>query len=351
MSRAVHRAIVGAGAAAATAGLAALVLVVTAGTAGPRSPAGGASGQVASSAPKSSAPKPSASPATEAPLISSGDSPDGFWYGTDSDEIAAGDGAPYQEPAIGGGYGGYIGMIGNWANWQHCGGQVVWSAADSIKARTNFVTYHAGIGVGGYWFMAGPGVDPGYNGTAGEAAAWGAAQAAQMLAALPGEPTPVNFPVIFMDIEIPGHAPSFTPAPDNGWTAIYTSACSGAVRQDYVPASLNRADLDGFASYLTSHSAYKAGVYSAPSIWTTIFGTDPAIANIPNTYEWTYTSETASLSQHPDGWCISGTGICAQFFGGQTSDSPYALMWQWSGGGGVRNGYGDLDQIDASRAP
>jgi hypothetical protein len=40
-------------------------------------------------------------------------------------------------------------------------------------------------------------------------------------------------------------------------------------------------------------------------------------------------------------------GACAQFFGGQTSSSPYALLWQWSGGGGVSNGVGDFDTIDA----
>jgi hypothetical protein len=26
-------------------------------------------------------------------------------------------------------------------------------------------------------------------------------------------------------------------------------------------------------------------------------------------------------------------------------------MWQWSGGGGSYNGYGDFDQIDAARTP
>jgi hypothetical protein len=26
-------------------------------------------------------------------------------------------------------------------------------------------------------------------------------------------------------------------------------------------------------------------------------------------------------------------------------------MWQWSGGGGVRNAYGDFDQIDGARTP
>jgi hypothetical protein len=293
-----------------------------------------------------------ADPATPpAAAISSGDSPDGFWYGTDSSAVATSGAAPFREPAIGGAYGGYIGMIGNWAAWQNCGGGVVWSAADSAAAQTNFVTYHAGIGVGGYWFMAGPGVDPRYNGTTGEAAAWGAAQAAQTLADLHHTPTAVNYPVIFMDVELPGDATGYTPAADNGWNVIYTAACSGLVKQAHVPPNVDRADLDGFADYLSSHSSYKVGVYSAPSIWTSIFGTDPSVSSLPNTYEWTYNAVTSNLSDRPDGWCLSGTLTCAQFFGGQTSSSKYALMWQWSGGGGTRNGYGDFDQIDASRTP
>jgi hypothetical protein len=57
---------------------------------------------------------------------------------------------------------------------------------------------------------------------------------------------------------------------------------------------------------------------------------------------------------YPYGWCLDhGAGPCAQFFGGQTSASPYALMWQWSGSGGATNGIGgfngDLDTIDAIR--
>jgi hypothetical protein len=108
--------------------------------------------------------------------------------------------------------------------------------------------------------------------------------------------------------------------------------------------------LNGFAAYLTSHSHYKAGVYSAPSIWPSIFGTGTA-SLIPNTYEWTYESFTSSLTHHPSGWCLSGTSTCARFFGGQTSSSKYALMWQWSGGGGSYNGHGDFDQIDANRTP
>jgi hypothetical protein len=51
------------------------------------------------------------------------------------------------------------------------------------------------------------------------------------------------------------------------------------------------------------------------------------------------------------GWCLTGTATCARFFGGVTSGSKYALMWQWSGGGGSSNGVGDFDQIDGRRTP
>jgi hypothetical protein len=287
---------------------------------------------------------------TQASAVASAATPAGFWNGTDSSTIAIPGSAPYRTPAIGGSYGGYIGMIGNWAAWQHCGGKVVWSATDANAARTNLVTYHLGVGVGIYWFMGGPGVDPHYNGTTSEASAFGAAQAARVISDLRSFNPKPNYPVVFMDVELPGHAPSYTPAPDNGWNAVYTSACSGVARTHYVPASLDRADFNGFAAYLTSHSTYKTGVYSAPSIWPSIFGTG-GYASIPNTYEWTYNGLTSSLSHHPYGWCLSGTSTCAQFFGGMNSASKYALMWQWSGGGGTYNGYGDFDQIDANRTP
>ena len=66
-------------------------------------------------------------------------------------------------------------------------------------------------------------------------------------------------------------------------------------------------------------------------------------------YEWTYWPETSHLSAAPTGWCLHGTSTCAQFFGGMTSSSKYALMWQWSGGGGITNGVGDFDQVDLAR--
>jgi hypothetical protein len=288
--------------------------------------------------------------ATAASARPDGDGPPGFWWGTDSLPVTVPGSAPYSMPYLGGAYGGYIGMTGNWAYWLGCSGQehfLAYSATNAAQARTNYTQYHKGVGLGSYWFMGGPGVDPHYNGTTAEASAWGAAQAARELSDISGG---INYPVVWMDVELPG----ITPAPDNGWNNVYTSPCSGVVRQSSVSASLDRADFNGFANYITAHSSYKVGVYSTASVWTSIFGTGTN-SLIPNTYEWTYEPETTNYTgAYPYGWCLDhGSGPCAQFFGGQTSSSSHALMWQWSGGGGVTNGIGgfngDLDTIDGSR--
>jgi hypothetical protein len=283
-----------------------------------------------------------------ADAATSGDSPAGFWYGTDSFTVTGQGSAPYHEPVIGGAYGGYIGMIGDWAKSAGCKNYgLAWSSANAAQANTDFTKYGEGIGTGAYWFMGGPGVDPHYNGSTAEASAWGAHQAAEALAAVHANLAAVKYPVIFMDVELPGSR-LFDPALDNGWNAVYTSACSGVVKRYYIAPSVDRADFNGFANYLTAHSTRKAGVYSSPAVWANIFGTGSA-STLSNTYEWTYTGDTSSLSRHPAGWCLSGTSTCAQFFGGMRSSSAYALMWQWSGGGGTYNGHGDFDQIDANR--
>jgi hypothetical protein len=275
-----------------------------------------------------------------------GDSPAGFYYGTDSWPMPVAASGPYNEPAIGGRYGGYIGMAGNWARTLGCrtGNFLAWSSANSAQANTNYTKYHIGIGTGVYWYMGGPGVDPHWNGTAAEASKWGSQQAAWALAAM--KSLHVTYPVVWADIEEPG----ILPAHDNGWNAAYTSPCSGVIRAGHAhtPASVDRAEFNAFAAYIVGHSAYKVGVYSSYPIWTNIFGTGTA-SLIPNTYEWTYLPETSRLSLAPVGWCLRGGAGCAQFFGGQTSASKYALMWQWSGGGGIRNAYGDFDQIDTTR--
>lgn len=270
-----------------------------------------------------------------------GDTPAGFWNGTDSWPMPVGGSGPFSEPSIGGSYGGYIGMIGGWSWWLGCKGAfLAWSGANSQQANTNLTRHGLGIGTGVYWFMGGPGVDPNYNGSAAEAYAWGERQAARTLADLANRQVP--YPVVFMDIELPG----IQPAPDNGWNTVYTSPCSGQTRSSHIAAAVDRADFNGFYDYLVGHSSRIAGVYSSAPVWGAIFGSGSA-SRIPHTREWTYEPETASLSRAPSGWCLKNGSSCAQFFGGVTSSSPFALMWQWSGGGGVRNGIGDFDQIDA----
>jgi hypothetical protein len=178
-------------------------------------------------------------PAAAATSGTSGDSPSGFWYGTDSFPVTVTGSAPYKEPVIGGRYGGYIGMIGNWARSQGCGDKLAWSSANSKEANTNLARYRDGIGTGAYWFMGGPGMDPRYNGATTEAHDWGERQAAEAVAAIHANVASVKYPVVFMDVEIPGHAPGISPAPDNGWNDVYTSPCSGRVKATYVAASVD----------------------------------------------------------------------------------------------------------------
>jgi hypothetical protein len=272
---------------------------------------------------------------------------DTFVEGTDSASMdVTGNAAPYYEPVLNGGkdeYGGYIGMTGNWEHRENCSESFDdWSAQNSTDANADYAD-HFGIGTGVYWFMGGPGVDPHYNGTTAEAYAWGKQQAGWTLADV--TKLHVTYPVIFADVEIPDIAP----APDNGWKTAYTSPCSGFREQGSIPANVDRVEFNGFAAYITDHSSYKVGVYSNPSVWNLIFGTG-VDSLIPNTYEWTYTPNP-SLSPVPSAWCVSAPKKCATFFGGQTLASKYALMWQWSGGGGQPNGFGDFDQIDVTRMP
>jgi hypothetical protein len=278
---------------------------------------------------------------------SSGDTPQGFRYGTDSYYPSVSGWAPYSEPVLGGSYGGYMGMVGSWERWLGCSSFLAWSSSDAAAANIDRSRYRKGVGTGAYWFMGGPGVDPHYDGSAREAQTWGSTQAAQMLSDIRGLPAEqrITYPVVWMDIELPKVAP----APDNGWTSVYTSPCSGAVRKHGITPSVNRAEVNGFSGYVRAHSSFLPGVYSSPGNWREIFGTG-ADSVISGTYEWTYRPESADLRQAPAGWCLRVSGSrCARFFGGVNSASRYALMWQFSGGGGVLNGYGDFDQIDRVR--
>ncbi len=214
----------------------------------------------APAAPKANARQaaPAARSGQAARAVPAGDTPPGFWYGTDSTQMAVGGSGPYTEPVIGGNYGGYVGMAGNWAHWQGCpgSGKLIWSSTNAQQAATNHSKYGKGVGVSAYWFMAGPGVDPHYDGTVSQATSWGQQQAARAIADV--STSTENYPVLWMDIELPGNAPTFTPAPDNGWNSVYTSACSGKTTAGYIDPSVDRAVVDGFSSYLKAHSSLPA---------------------------------------------------------------------------------------------
>jgi hypothetical protein len=269
----------------------------------------------------------------------------GFFYGTDSAAPqACGNGSgPYAEPAgscgrgTAGPYGEYMGEVGSFMNWQRCTtAGLAWDQANYNMATDNVVKFGTGLGAAAYWFAAGPGRDPHYNGTLAEAATWGQEQAQQALSDLGGKV--FDFRYIFMDIENNG-----VPPDEDGWNTVWNGPCGGTVKAAYIPANVDFATWTGFADYINNHSTYLAGVYSSGGnwygSWAGIFGNE----QLSNTAEWTFTNEQSQLN-FPSGF--SGSHARAQWF----SNEPAAcdLLWQWSGGNGVLNGYGDFDVAEAT---
>jgi hypothetical protein len=268
-----------------------------------------------------------------------------FYYGTDSSAPqACGNGSgPYTEPAgncsqgTAGPYGEYIGEVGSFMNWKGCTtAGLAWDQANYNMATDNVVHFSTGLGAAAYWFAAGPGRDPHYNGTTAEAAIWGQQQAQQALSDLGGKV--FDFRYIFMDIENNG-----TPPDEDGWNTVWNGPCGNTVKAGYVPANIDFATWTGFADYIDNHSPYLAGVYSAGGnwygSWEGIFGNE----RLSVTAEWTFTNEQAQLD-FPSGF--SGSHASPQWFASEPAVCD--LLWQWSGGNGVLNGYGDFDQAETA---
>ena len=265
----------------------------------------------------------------------------GFFYGTDSSAPTACGTGPYTEPVKGdcsstdGPYGEYIGEMGSYENWQGCTTSgLAWVQSNYNMANDNIMEYGVGIGAAGYWFAAGPGRDPHYNGTASEAMIWGQEQAEQAMAQVSS--LFFEFRYIFMDIENNG-----TPPDDYGWNTVWNGPCGSNVQAEYVAPNVDYATYLGFTNYINENSPYSAGVYSAGGIsygsWSGIFGNEP----VTTAAEWTFTSEQSQLS-FPAGFTASGSS--PSWF----ANAPAAcdLVWQWSGGDGVLNNYGDFDQVN-----
>jgi hypothetical protein len=253
----------------------------------------------------------------------------GFWYGADSGGPGPANGsAPYTMPSCGSGhaYGGYIGKIGGAdlvsssnSTGYGPGHTGAWNSSFAADADTNHFSHSEGVGAGGFWFMFGPGDT---DGTGLSASAWGQRQGQWALADwqrwYDGGQHRMPLRILWMDVEGPG---------SNGWGSN---------------TAANRDVFNGFWGYVNGAGQGVApGVYSTNFQWGAIMG---ANGSIPNTWEWTaQVSRANAPSPCPDSFSESGS-FFADFFGGQTSGSASAAMWQWS------LGNADYDQIDANKA-
>ncbi len=268
----------------------------------------------------------------------------GWWKGTDSAyPFACGTRAPYREPrgdcsnGTAGYYGAYIGEVGSFQRWQGCGTGLNWLQGNYYAAQATAASNH-GLGAAAYWFAAGPGRDPHYNGTTAEAARWGTRQALRVTRVDLG--LGYDFPYVFMDIENNGAPPD-----ENGWNTIWNGPCGGSIRGGFISPAVDRATEQAFSSYIYRNTSYYAGVYSAGvqgyGSWGGIFGG----GNLSGASEWTFANESASVSTFPRRFSVPGAK--AEFFSNEVFGCD--LVWQWSGGNGVLNRFGgDLDQIDAN---
>jgi Protein of unknown function (DUF4232) len=288
--------------------------------------------------------------ADNAPNKPDGDTPSGYYYGTDSSFPAGCGSGPYNEPigdcnnGTDGAFGSYFGMAGSWSHWEGCSSSgLAWDQTGYEEADANYASYDRGYGAGAYWLAAGPGRDPHYNGTTGEAQTWGGDQAQRFATVdIPG----YDFTNIYavMDVETTGSPDS------NGWNNSWSSTCNGTAGGS-ISGSVDRADFNGFWNYIKNNTYMLPSVYSAggggSGSWSGIMGSSDALAGSPGTAIWTFTGESPmDLDTSADfPTYFSNSFESADWYGGVASDCEY--MWQWAGGDGMSDGgYGDFDQID-----
>ena len=281
--------------------------------------------------------------------VLAGDSPAGFYYGTDTNSPTVSGSPPYQEPSVGGTYGGYIGEWAGWGNYTGCFNMYNFNTTNASDADTNLNSYGSGVGAGDYYALAGPGLDPNYNGTTSEAATWGTGQAEYAVSVYNnlysnGSSDAVYYKILFADVE--GSDNSDIPYSSEGWNTVWApGTCGQTFVSNGIPLAVDQAEINAFVNYINNDggTAAWAGVYSSSQYWTYTFGSGFDIS----TWEWTYENQ-ASLSPGPSGWCEGST--CGQFFGGVSSSSGYAAAWQWSNAA-TNGNVGDWDQIDTNNQP
>jgi len=280
-----------------------------------------------------------------------GDSPAGFWYGSDGPRAMTCGSGPYTimgrkgncSPAAGH-YGGYLGETGRWDEWESCDDvSRGWNSSDYADAQANFVTYHVGLGAAAYWMMAGPGRDSD-PARASTATTWGWDQAKRVASDLSG--VTLSLPYVLMDIEA-----QTQDGLSNGWNESWTSMCGSREARRHISARIDRHDFDGFWDYIKDDTAWRPGAYSAGGRsaydWDGIFGSSQRLSS---TAEWTYEDATDSIRTYPARFSIPGTRNNAEWFAGRPPPARCELFWQWTGGSESNGipGY-RVDQLDGNR--
>lgn len=317
----------------------------------------------------------------------------GFRYGTDTSCGISQGSAPYgNDYSAGGGLcgtgsadlnggfmGGYIGQADGYQYTLGCSGAGPSISSQWGKAITNWNDGY-GFGVGLYWFTGGPGADPIYytdyvnagdttptNYSNTDAYNWGKKQGQEAINAYdfwsgyyPGD----LLPTVFLDAEW-----------DTGWNEVlvdsYSSSGCGGIASSSACCSttLDRQTFDGFTDAIAADTTdglfYSA--FSSYDFWNSAtFACGSCTSGngyIPHTYEWTFGTDGSNGPADPpinpppgqsgasSGWCqyIASKNSYASFFGGQSTSSSYAYMWQWSEAADSGNGVADFDQFDESR--
>jgi hypothetical protein len=263
-----------------------------------------------------------------------GDTPVGFYYGTDTNGPApTGTQSPYQNPpGCSGTYGFYAGRIDS-----------VTDPFFNITAATD-ASIDPGVGDNTFYDLEGPLADPNYDPTASEAGketeatTWGQEQ---------GEMALANWTSIYKNgFESAGLIPSFYPI-------IFADVESGNSGYASPPGTVVDRDVfNGFhdtvkdvtielGTKVTQVTVW-AGIYSSPGDWTQLMSGN--LTPSSGSYMWTFENANSSTSDGcPSGWSIP-RGLSAAPFASYATGSNCFVAWQF-----VVSNAEDWDQVDASR--
>ena len=276
------------------------------------------------------------------------------WAGDSSGGVCTGGTYPYgveglAKYGITGKCGGYFGQVGAaWSQWPGCPDSGWgWNPTDAGEAAANYPKY--GVGNAFIYFTGGPGMKPPSVSTL---TAWADMQMVNFAsqARLAQYAKYVDEPVVILDVET-GY----------GWNDTVTDPTSGTVGCAFpivtsgtYSAASNKALLAAMVSKAAAvFPGYEVVVYTGGRYdWDPWFGSESWKGG-----EYTFVNGIAgtpdfSTGNLPARFCRrAAKSPCAQFWGGQSSSSAGALMWQWGSPVSPSTATMDIDQIDMSRFP